>query len=206
MKNLALSGIYDVTSDYKGFTQKPYSDNNRFKGYRVHLYINEQGKYGFVERGKDCQNTYEGFELQLRFTFEHAVDCLLDQNNPRNYTCYKFPNEYIQGYYMGLGDGLLKFQPNQVISKDDRIKEIKDFNSKILQSELKIQRLKESLNTAKKALTESKELLRDMNRECDGLSQPEETLYNIISQSLTAIGDEKVTSCSKKHFEGNRNE
>ncbi|MDT2923027.1 hypothetical protein P7H94_14100, partial [Lactococcus lactis] len=49
-------------------------------------------------------------------------------------------------------------------------------------------KLQEQLNTAKKALTESKELLRDMNRECDGLSEPEETLYNIISQALAAIG------------------
>lgn len=204
MKNLALSEIYDITGDYKGFKQKPYSDNNRFKGYRVHLYINEQGKYGFVERGKDCQNTYKGFELQLRFAFEHAIDCMLDLNNPRNYTCYKFPNEYIQGYYMGLGDGIMKLQPTQVINNDDRIDELKDFNSKILQAELKIQNLQESLNTAKKALTESKELLRDMNRECDGLNEPEETLYNIISQSLMAIEDEKVTSCHK-HFERNHN-
>ena len=53
---------------------------------------------------------------------------------------------------------------------------------------LSVEKLQEQLNTAKKALTESKELLRDMNRECDGLSEPEETLYNIISQALTAIG------------------
>ncbi|MCT0068045.1 hypothetical protein [Lactococcus lactis] len=53
---------------------------------------------------------------------------------------------------------------------------------------LSVEKLQEQLSTAKKALTESKELLRDMNRECDGLSEPEETLYNIISQALTAIG------------------
>ncbi|WP_311317487.1 hypothetical protein [Lactococcus lactis] len=52
---------------------------------------------------------------------------------------------------------------------------------------LSVEKLQEQLNTAKKALTESKELLRDMNRECDGLSEPEETLYNIISQALAAI-------------------
>lgn len=53
---------------------------------------------------------------------------------------------------------------------------------------LSVEKLQEQLNTAKKALTESKELLHDMNRECDGLSEPEETLYNIISQALAAIG------------------
>ncbi|MCI2095531.1 MAG: hypothetical protein LKK07_08275 [Lactococcus lactis] len=106
-----MSDIYDVTGDYKGFKQNPYSDNNRFRGYRVHLYNNKNGKYGYVERGKDCQNTFEGFELQLRFTFEHAIDCLLDHDNTRNYTCYKFTDEYIQGYYMGLGDGIMKLLP-----------------------------------------------------------------------------------------------
>lgn len=35
-----------------------------------------------------------------------------------------------------------------------RVEELKDFNSKILQAELKNQKLQEQLNTAKKALTE----------------------------------------------------
>ena len=104
-----------------------------------------------------------------------------------------------------------------------RVEELKDFNSKILQAELKNQKLQKEIDAAKKyieesykadkednklldliieavaklksdnetlkkALTESKELLLDMNRECDGLSEPEETLYNIISQALAATG------------------
>lgn len=38
-----------------------------------------------------------------------------------------------------------------------RVEELKDFNSKLLQAELKNQKLQEQLNTAKKALTESEE-------------------------------------------------
>ena len=39
-----------------------------------------------------------------------------------------------------------------------RVEELKDFNSKILQAELKNQKLQEQLNTAKKALTESEKM------------------------------------------------
>ena len=39
-----------------------------------------------------------------------------------------------------------------------RVEELKDFNSKILQAELKNQKLQEQLNTAKKALTEISEV------------------------------------------------
>ena len=53
---------------------------------------------------------------------------------------------------------------------------------------LSVEKLQERCDRYEKALTESRELLRDMNRECDGLSEPEETLYNIISQALAAIG------------------
>ncbi|AYG01688.1 hypothetical protein [Lactococcus allomyrinae] len=57
-------------------------------------------------------------------------------------------------------------------------------NSEKLAALRELKEVKEQLNTAKKALTELKALLRDMNRECDGLSEPEEALYNIIQEAL----------------------
>lgn len=57
-----------------------------------------------------------------------------------------------------------------------RVEELKDFNSKILQAELKNQKLQEQLNTAKKALTEIAEF--DCSDDC----------YFTARDALAAIG------------------
>ena len=70
-----------------------------------------------------------------------------------------------------------------------RITELKDFNSKILQAELKNQKLQEHLNTAKKALTEiSNHYLTDESYDGDA------DYREIAINALAAIGgdDEKV--------------
>ena len=64
-----------------------------------------------------------------------------------------------------------------------RITELKDFNSKILQAELKNQKFQEQLNTAKKALTEI-----DCSRY--GMQFRRDRNPNIARQALAAIGGE----------------
>jgi len=67
-----------------------------------------------------------------------------------------------------------------------RVEELKDFNSKILQAELKNQKLQEQLNTAKKALTES-EISDPLDN--DTLMS---VVSNIASEALAAIGGDDV--------------
>ncbi|AYF99888.1 hypothetical protein [Lactococcus allomyrinae] len=67
--------------------------------------------------------------------------------------------------------------------------------SSVSTDKLSVEKLQ--LNTAVEALTESKALLRDMNRECDGLNKPKETLYNIIQQALEGWRREKMSKIIK---------
>lgn len=62
-----------------------------------------------------------------------------------------------------------------------RVEELKDFNSKILQAELKNQELQEQLNAAKKALTEI-----DSSRY--GMQFRRDRNPNVARQALAAIG------------------
>ena len=62
-----------------------------------------------------------------------------------------------------------------------RVEELKDFNSKILQAELKNQKLQEQLNTAKKALTE-------IDRSRYGMQFRRDRNPNVARQALAAIG------------------
>lgn len=61
-----------------------------------------------------------------------------------------------------------------------RVEELKDFNSKILQAELKNQKLQEQLNTAKKALTEAIGDIEQLNGSDDTIKY--------YKQALAAIG------------------
>ncbi|MBR8679391.1 hypothetical protein [Lactococcus lactis] len=65
-----------------------------------------------------------------------------------------------------------------------RVEELKDFNSKILQAELKNQKLQEQLNTAKEALTEIQQLKR---RDTTNLGMINK-LQTIAKDALAAIG------------------
>ena len=62
-----------------------------------------------------------------------------------------------------------------------RVEELKDFNSKILQAELKNQKLQEQLNTAKKALTE-------IDRSRYGMQFRRDRNPDVAIQALAAIG------------------
>lgn len=60
-----------------------------------------------------------------------------------------------------------------------RVEELKDFNSKILQAELKNQKLQEQLNTAKKALTEAIEDIEQLNGSDDTIKYYKQALAAI---------------------------
>ena len=76
--------------------------------------------------------------------------------------------EFVQitGGYTSYEKIWFKYEPSDISDSTDklsveklqeiRVEELKDFNSKILQAELKNQKLQEQLNTAKKALTNIK--------------------------------------------------
>ena len=68
-----------------------------------------------------------------------------------------------------------------------RVEELKDFNSKILQAELKNQKLLEQLNTAKKALTEIVNANNNLFLNVDGRGDLDTALDN-ARDALAAIG------------------
>ena len=68
-----------------------------------------------------------------------------------------------------------------------RVEELKDFNSKILQAELKNQKLQEQLNTAKKALTEIVNANNNLFLNVDGRGDLDTALDN-ARDALAAIG------------------
>ncbi|MDG4976088.1 hypothetical protein [Lactococcus lactis] len=70
-----------------------------------------------------------------------------------------------------------------------RITELKDFNSKILQAELKNQKLQELLNTAKKALTEIRANIEEHNQIYDLSVDTALLLEGIDGIALEAIGE-----------------
>ena len=76
-------------------------------------------------------------------------------------------------YVQSLRDDIEKLQ-------EIRVEELKDFNSKILQAELKNQKLQEQLNTAKKALTEAIGDIEQLNGSDDTIKY--------YKQALAAIG------------------
>ena len=73
---------------------------------------------------------------------EYAIDL----NKPEEWYC-----PYCDNLYSVTTDKLSVEKLQEI-----RVEELKDFNSKILQAELKNQKLQEQLNTAKKALTNIK--------------------------------------------------
>lgn len=111
--------------------------------------------------------------------------------------------EFVQitGGYTSYEKIWFKYEPSDISSDTDelsveklqeiRVEELKDFNSKILQAELKNQKLQEQLNTAKNALAEIRANIEEHNQIYD-LSVDTalllEGIDGIAFDALAAIG------------------
>lgn len=92
---------------YKGYkVQDGFSDSNRFKGVRVHLYNNHNGKYGFIEVGKEFDlwglsgiNPEDFRKETWQILAEKAID---SYTNDSEYFVQKYSLDFIQGVNCGI--------------------------------------------------------------------------------------------------------
>lgn len=93
--------------EHKGYkVQEGFSDSNRFKGVRVHLYNNHDGKYGFIEVGKEFNlwgisgiQPEEFHKETWQILAEKAID---SYTNGSEYYMQKYSLDFIQGVDCGI--------------------------------------------------------------------------------------------------------
>lgn len=92
---------------HKGYKiQDGFSDSNRFKGVRVHLYNNHNGMYGYIEVGKEFDLwglsgiKPENFNNETwKILAEKAIDSYTDDSE---YYVQKYSLDFIQGVNCGI--------------------------------------------------------------------------------------------------------
>lgn len=95
------------TMEFKGYKiQDEFSDSNRFKGVRVHLYNNKNGMYGFIEVGKEFDLWgLSGIEPEnlnketWKMLVEKAIDSYSDNSE---YYVQKYSFDFVQGMNCGF--------------------------------------------------------------------------------------------------------
>lgn len=78
--------------------------NRRFNGLKIHLYNNHNGRYGFIEFGKDIENSFlhDLDQMDLETIVRFLVKEMLNEdesckNNALDYTSKKYDLAYILG-------------------------------------------------------------------------------------------------------------
>lgn len=82
--------------EYKGYEwqRNSHGDSRRFNGIRIYLYNNRNGKYCFIEYGKDCDLYYSNLEL-MDLLIVWAVDSL---NIEAETTEIRLSQDWIEGF------------------------------------------------------------------------------------------------------------
>ncbi|WP_336682827.1 hypothetical protein [Enterococcus casseliflavus] len=88
--------------EYKGYkVENDFTDTKQFKGVRIHLYNNNNGKYGFIEIGKEFDQwgsrgiRPKSFKEETwRMLTEKAIDSYIDDST---HFTMKYTLDFIQG-------------------------------------------------------------------------------------------------------------
>ena len=89
---------------YKGYELKNVAESKRFNGIRIHIYDNRNGKYGWIELGKDCFESYSNKIVLLNALFSYAIDLLEKGGKSKDYEQIRFSSDFADGYFTGLAD------------------------------------------------------------------------------------------------------
>lgn len=98
--------MYNSNWNRQGFKHTEISDTGRFNGIRVHIIDNQNGKYGFVEVGRNYELRKlidDVIKLEtLEYLFYLSVEQFINKKVSIENETYKYSTDFVEGYEAAL--------------------------------------------------------------------------------------------------------